>query len=67
MQYEFEQINSDYGTRFSLRTGVACDTEGHREIILRRAEDGWRYVGYFPVTQRGSGQIQVFDLIFERE
>ncbi len=32
-----------------------------------RASDGWRYVGYIPTKQRGTGHMQELDLIFEKE
>ena len=39
----------------------------HREIIDRRAAEGWRYVGYVPVRTNSNGQPTQIDLIFERE
>ena len=39
----------------------------YRSIIDKRASQGWRYVGYIPVKQRGTGHVQVMDLIFEKE
>jgi len=39
----------------------------HREIINSRAKHGWRYVGYIPTRQRGTGHVQELDLIFEKE
>ena len=29
------------------------------------AKKGYRYVGFIPVKQRGTGHIQILDLIFE--
>ena len=37
----------------------------HREIIDRKAAEGARYVGWFPVTQGPTGKTVEFDLIFE--
>ena len=31
------------------------------------AAEGWRYAGYIPTKQRGTGHTQELDLIFERE
>lgn len=38
----------------------------HREAILRRAAEGWRYAGWIP-TQQMNGSILEIDLVFERE
>lgn len=37
------------------------------EVIDRYASEGWRYVGFVPVLQRGNGYIEEMDLIFEKE
>lgn len=42
-------------------------TEEHQETINKMAEKGYRYVGFIPVKQRGSGFISVMDLVFEKE
>ena len=39
----------------------------YRDIIDARARDGWRYVGFLPTRQRGTGHMQELDLIFEKE
>lgn len=67
LEYEFEQLETEYGTGYSFFGGLKGTTEGHREIILRRAAEGWRFVTALPVTQRSDGYIEVMDLIFERE
>ena len=33
----------------------------------KRATEGWRYVGFIPAIQRGTGHIEEMDLVFERE
>lgn len=66
LEYEFEELELDYGAGYNLFTGITTETAGHREIIAERAARGWRYAGYLPVVQRGGGQLQVIDLIFER-
>ena len=38
----------------------------HREIIDRRAKEGWRYAGWAP-AHISNGEIVQLDLIFERE
>ena len=35
--------------------------------IDKYAAEGWRYVGFFPVSFTGHGGISMVDLIFERE
>ena len=39
----------------------------YRSIMDRAAEDGWRYVGFLPLTQTMNGTILEYDLIFEQE
>ena len=36
LEYEFETVACDFGGGYSLFGGVGLETEGHREIILRR-------------------------------
>ena len=68
LEYEFEEINcNDGGGGYSLFGGIGWETLAHQEVILRRAAEGWRYVGWLPTTQRATGQIDRIDLIFERE
>lgn len=42
-------------------------TSEHRDIIDRRAKEGWRYVGYVPTMFTGEGGTKQIDLIFEQE
>ena len=67
MEYDFVSLDTEYGTGYSLFGGFRIDTMGHREIILEKAAQGWRYVGYVPTAQHASGQIDTIDLVFERE
>lgn len=67
LEYEFETIDCDAASGYSLFGGVGLSTEGHREAILRRAAEGWRYAGCIPASQRVGGFIETVDLIFERE
>ena len=50
--------------RLAIETFVR---RNYRLIIEKRAGDGWRYVGYIPTKQRGTGHTQEMDLIFEKE
>ena len=67
LEYDFVSLETEWGTGYNLLGGVRIDTSGHRDIIVQRAAEGWRYVGWLPTTQRGTGQIDRIDLIFERE
>ena len=67
LEYEFETVSCDYGSGYSLFGGVGLETDGHREIILRRGAEGWRYAGFVPKKQRAGGFIEFIELIFERE
>ena len=67
LEYEFEIVQCDYGSGYSLFGGIGLETDGHREIILRRGREGWRFAGWIPTLQQGQGYIAEIDLIFERE
>ena len=64
--YEFERISTDV-SGWGLINGNKYGNEEYRKIILQRAKDGWRYVGYIPAVQRGTGHIEEMDLVFEKE
>lgn len=64
--YEFERICTHFEGWGPL-DGNLYQTEDHQRLILNRAKDGWRYVGFIPTSQRGSGQIQEMELVFEKE
>ena len=61
--YEYEYIEVDTGGGFWINNAEGL----HRKVIDRQAEDGWRYVGYVPLTFTGNGGIKSMDLIFERK
>lgn len=45
-QYEYEKISCElHGWGFG---GNVYETDDYRSVIERRAENGWRYVGYIP-------------------
>ena len=46
---------------------ASSETLAHQEIILRRAAEGWRYVGFIPKRQRAGGYMETIDLVFERQ
>ena len=61
--YEYFHVKVAAKVSFSA---VTIDPE-YRNIIDRAAEEGWRYVGFLPVTQTANGAILEYDLIFEQE
>ena len=67
LQYEFETVDCDNASGYSLFGGVGLETTRHREIICRRAAEGGRYAGSIPRSQRAGGFIETVDLVFERE
>ena len=58
--YQYKYIPVDTGG------GFLSDTREHRELIDAYAAEGWRYVGFFPVSFTSHGGIKSVDLIFER-
>lgn len=66
LKYEFERVECAAGG-YSLFGGVGLETDGHRDIIRRRAAEGWRFAGCIPASQRAGGFIENLDLVFERE
>ncbi len=64
--YEYERVVSDI-SGWGMLSGNKYGTEEYKQIISRRAKEGWRYVGFIPAVQRGTGHIEEMDLIFERE
>ena len=61
--YEFQYVELYTGGGFWIDNGSGA----HREVIDREARDGWRYVGYVPLSFTSNGGIKSMDLIFERE
>lgn len=48
--------------------GILCSMlEEHRQIIDKRAADGWSYAGYVPTLLDSNGKLYEIDLIFEHE
>lgn len=64
-KYEYEKVYSHLGG-FGLLNGNVYKIEEYKEIINKRATEGWRYIGFMPVEQRGTGHIEVLELIFEK-
>lgn len=47
--------------------GNAWEMDDYRSVIDQKAKAGWRYVGFLPARQRGTGHMDEIDLIFEKE
>jgi len=65
-RYEYETVSCSF-SGWGLGSGNVYGIEDYRAVIDRRAERGWRYVGYIPTKQRGTGHAEEIDLIFEQE
>ena len=66
-KYEYETVTCDLSGWGLMGGNVYGIVEDYREIIDRRAANGWRYVGCIPTKQRGTGHTQEIDLIFEKQ
>ncbi len=66
VEYDFETLELSAGG-YSLFGGVGIQLEGHREVILRRAREGWHYAGWLPLRQRATGHVEAIELVFCRE
>ena len=64
-QYDYETVSCTLGG-WGLGAGNVYSVENYRAVIEKRARQGWRYVGYIPTRQRGTGHVEEMDLIFER-
>ncbi len=65
-KYEYETVNCELGG-WGFGSGTVYNIADYRSIIDKRAKEGWRYVGFIPTKQRGTGHTQEIDLIFEKE
>ena len=65
-QYEYETVSCSFGG-WGFGAGNVYSIGDYRAVIDKRAANGWRYVGYIPTMQRGTGHTEEVDLIFEKE
>ena len=63
--YEYETVYYELGG-WGLGSGNIYEIDNYREIIDRRAAEGWRFVALVPTKQRGTGHTQEADLVFEK-
>ena len=64
-KYEYEKVIIEF-SGFGLLNGNVYGIEEYKDIIENRASKGWRYIGFIPTKQRGTGHIEEIDLIFEK-
>lgn len=64
--YEYETVIIEF-SGYGLFNGNVYSIEEYRNIIEKRAKNGWRYIGFIPTKQRGTGHIEEIDLIFEKK
>ena len=65
-RYSYETVRYEF-TDWGFGAGNVYEAPGYREIIDRKAAEGWRFVAALPTKQRGTGHTQEMDLIFEKE
>jgi hypothetical protein len=60
-KYEYETVTYDIGGWGLVSGNVYSIDESYR------TKDGWRYVGFIPTKQCGTGHTEEIDLVFEKE
>ena len=65
-KYEYEKVIIEF-SGFGLLNGNVYGIEEYKDMIEKRASEGWRYVGFIPTKQRGTGHIEEIDLVFEKQ
>lgn len=65
-KYEYETIIIEFGG-WGAFNGNIYSIDSYKEVIDKRAKDGWRYVGFIPTKQRGTGHIEEIEIIFEKK
>lgn len=63
-EYDFVRVDANW-SGYSLFSGIKVDTGSYQAVIRERAAQGWRYVGYFPIT--GQDTLHELELVFERK
>ncbi|MDO5138304.1 MAG: DUF4177 domain-containing protein [Oscillospiraceae bacterium] len=66
-EYAYERIEVSFAEWRLIGGGLITETDDYKRIIEKKARDGWRFVTWIPVKQRGEGMIEEIDLVFERE
>lgn len=63
---EFVRLKSEL-CGYGFGKGTKYSFEGVEEVIRERIETGWTYCGYVPVETRGTGDIELMSLVFQKE
>ena len=64
--YSYEKVEMGSGG-WSPLGGFGLSAERYREVIDRRAGQGWRFVSAVPLETRANGMIESIELVFEME
>lgn len=65
--YDYVRVYNDLSGYGMLAGTKYKANEKYKQIIDEKGKDGWRYVGFIPTVQRGTGHIEEMDLVFEKE
>ncbi len=63
---EFVRLKSEL-CGYGFGKGTKYSFDGVEEVIKKRVESGWDYCGYVPVETRGTGDIEMMSLVFQKE
>lgn len=55
-KYEYEKVICEL-RGWGVFSGNVYSIEEYKTIIEERSKNGWRYVGFIPTKQRGTGHI----------
>ena len=62
---EFVRLKSEL-CGYGLGKGTKYSFEGVEKVIKERIENGWEYCGFVPFETRGTGDIEIMSLIFQK-
>ena len=65
-EVEFVKVWSEL-SGYGFGKGTRYSFEDVEETIREYITNGWEYCGYVPLETRGTGEIEVISLIFQRE
>lgn len=65
-KYEYEKVSCDLNG-WGMFSGNVYGIDDYKKIIEEKANNGFRYVGFIPTKQRGTGHIEELELIFEKK
>lgn len=66
-KYSYEKVSCSFSGLGLIDGKIVEIDEDYHYIINEKAKKGWRYVGFVPTKQRGTGHIQEMELVFEKE